>query len=121
MPIAIEPEIGKDFCANDVRDVFRWEELDTLTVYRDGVVVLYRSLKALTEDVTDINGGLQWSPCRDRFSWLDTEAFSVSGDEAVVEVSGGVAHIGDAPECQFGNESALEGAIDSFGSAAGLR
>lgn len=120
MPVVVKPEVGMDFCFNDVRDVFRWEQLDNLPLQGDGVIISHGSLKALTQDITDINRRRDGSPGRDRFLGFDAEAFVISGDEAVVEVSIGVLSFFDSSEFQFGNEAVLEGAIDSFASATRL-
>src|SRR4030042_6069406 len=113
MPVAVKPKIGMDFCFNDVGDVFRWEQLDNLPLQGDGVIISHGSLKALTQDITDINGKRDGSPGRDRFLGFDAEAFGISGDEAVVEVSIGVLSFFDSSEFQLGDEAILEGAIDS--------
>jgi len=120
MPVTVKPKIGMDFCFNDVRDVFRWEQLDNLPLQGDGVIISHGSLKALTQDVTDINRKRDGSPGRDRFLGFDAKAFGISGDEAAVKISVGVRSFIDSSEFQFGNETILEGAIDSFTSAACL-
>lgn len=96
MPMTVKPEVGMDFCFNDVRDVFRWEQLDNLPLQGDGVIISHGSLKALTQDIADIYGGRDGSPGRDRFLGFDAEAFGIFGDEAVVEISVGVRRFFDS-------------------------
>ncbi len=112
--------MDEDFGFGKVLSMGQGQELNDLFVDGDGVVVVDRALEAFAQDLSEIHLRGQGSPCGLGIFRLDGEAMAVMGDELLVEVTGSLLGIVDAPEAQLGYESVLESAVDSLASSPGL-
>jgi len=95
--------------------------LDELSLHRDGIIVGNGSLKASAQHIFHLQTVRKSSPGSMLIFRLDAETAAVGRDEVLVYLSGGFPDACNAVEAQFGRQSILKAAIDSFGSASGLR
>lgn len=55
MPGVIYPLVGLDFGFDEMSSLGGGQELNDLSTYGDGIVILYGSVEAFTQDVADIH------------------------------------------------------------------
>ena len=96
------------------------QELEDAVVQGDGVVIGDCPGGFGTEHSTQVQ--TFWSDAEggNRVPGFDAELAGVVGDEGFVEVAGGCFGGGDVVVSEFGDEAALEGAVEALDSAFGL-
>jgi len=87
----------------------------------DGVVVGDDAGGLHTEDAGQVEVQIEIAPGGRGIGRWAGESLGVAGDEAFVEVTGGPLAGVDSIADEFGDESVLEGAVEPFATAAGLR
>ena len=101
MPGAIYPLMDLNFGFDEVSAGGSGEQLDDLASYRDGIVVLYGSVEAFTQDVADIHISRQGTPGRGAIFGLYGEPTAIGRDEVLIEVLSGLVVVSDVAQPQF--------------------
>lgn len=120
VPRVIYPLVDLEFGFDEMSSLSGGQQLNDLSTYGDGIVILYGSVESFTQDVADIHISRQGTPGRGAIFGLYGEPAAIGGDEVLIEVLGGLVVIVDAPEPQFRDQAVLKGTMDSFCSASGL-
>jgi hypothetical protein len=101
VPGSIYPLIDLDFGFDEMSSLGGGQELNDLSTYGDGIVILYGSVEAFTQDVADIHISRQGTPGRGAIFGLYGEPTAIGRDEVLIEVLSGLVVVSDVAQPQF--------------------